>query len=192
MIDGIDPELNVLEKPFEINKVELNEEFNLPKNKIFRDWYFNNFKDHLKLIKEEYFQFLHINGFQIYFFEWFEEYFLKPNQIYVIDKSFKWELSDRQIIKCNHPPLASLKQVHKNTEIKLSPFKFPNVEEKGTGLRKLLNKIILQINIYILSENNSIGWKMLSIMKLIKLHKSRKIFISLSLLRCLNNLVLNF
>ena len=30
--DLADPELNVLEKPFEINKVELNEEFNSSKN----------------------------------------------------------------------------------------------------------------------------------------------------------------
>ena len=72
------------------------------------------------------------NGFQLYFFEWFEEYYLKPKQIHVIDNCFKWQLNDGQAIESNHQPLASLKQIHKNTEIKLTHFKILNEEEEGT------------------------------------------------------------
>ena len=33
-----------------------------------------------------------------------------------------------------------MKQIHKNTEIKLSLFKFPNVEEDGTGIKKVIEQ----------------------------------------------------
>ena len=84
-----DPEFNIIEKPFEINKVVLNDEFNSPKNQDLKIWYFNNFSNYAKNIKDEYFQFMNDNGFQLYFFEWFEEYYLKPKQIHVIDNCFK-------------------------------------------------------------------------------------------------------
>ena len=134
-----DPEFNIIEKPFEINKVVLNDEFNSPKNQDLKLWYFNNFSNHAKNIKEEYFQFMKDNGFQLYFFEWFEEYYLKPKQIHVIDNCFKWQLTEGQVIESNHPPLASLRQIHKNKDIKMTPFKISN-EEEGTGFKKVIEQ----------------------------------------------------
>ena len=99
-----------------INKVILNDEFNSLENQNIRIWYFNNFSSYTKNIKDEYFQFMNDNGYQLYFFEWFEEYYLKPKQVHVIDNCFKWQLSEGQVIESNHPPLSSLRQTHKNKD----------------------------------------------------------------------------
>ena len=57
--------------------------------KKIRNWFFEKFDKYTKQIKDEYYEFMHENSFQLYFFNWFEEYFLKPKEINVINQCFK-------------------------------------------------------------------------------------------------------
>ena len=79
-------ELFVLEKPFEPNKILLNEEFNSKKNTKIRTWFFKNFKTQAIDIKNEYYNYLHQIEENMFFFDWLENHFLPPKEISVIDK----------------------------------------------------------------------------------------------------------
>ena len=79
------------------------------------------------------------HGFQILFFDWFQEYYLEPKQINVINQCFKWQIGDGQIIESNHPPLTQSKQVYKGTEIILNPYK-ATTENENDGIRKVIEQ----------------------------------------------------
>jgi hypothetical protein len=73
-----DPQINMLRKPFELNKERLRKDFNSPKYENRRKEFFATFSEFLRsYIRDKYYEFINDIQTEVNFFEWFDHYF-KP------------------------------------------------------------------------------------------------------------------
>src|SRR5262249_17987468 len=147
----IENELSTIEKPFEINKTYLHNEFYSEKNKEKKIWFFKNFLEIRKQIQEEYYDYMKENEINIEFFTWFEIYYAPKNDIEypfkMINNSTKtkiWETKTGQKFESEHPPLRELEINHFNKTVTISPYKTKNETEDITS--KDIKNIIEQNN----------------------------------------------
>jgi hypothetical protein len=73
-----DPQINMIRKPFELNKERLRKYFNSPKYENRRKEFFATFSEFLRsYIRDKYYEFMNDIQTEVNFFEWFDHYF-KP------------------------------------------------------------------------------------------------------------------
>jgi hypothetical protein len=73
-----DPQINMIRKPFELNKERLRKDFNSPKYENRRKEFFATFSEYLRsYIRDKYYEFMNDIQTEVNFFEWFDHYY-KP------------------------------------------------------------------------------------------------------------------
>jgi hypothetical protein len=73
-----DPQINMIRKPFVLNKEKLRQDFNSPKYENRRKEFFATFSEFLRnYIRDKYYEFMNDIQTEVNFFEWFDHYF-KP------------------------------------------------------------------------------------------------------------------
>ena len=73
-----DPQINMITKPFELNKERLKKDFMSPKYENRRKEFFATFSEFLRnYIRDKYYEFMNDIQDEVNFFEWFDNYF-KP------------------------------------------------------------------------------------------------------------------
>ena len=73
-----DPQINMIRKPFELNKKRLRKDFNSPKYENRRKEFFATFSKFLRsYIRDKYYEFMNDIQTEVNFFAWFDHYF-KP------------------------------------------------------------------------------------------------------------------
>jgi hypothetical protein len=73
-----DPQINMIRKPFELNKEKLRQDFNSPKYENRRKEFFATFSEFLRsYIRDKYYEFMNDIQTEVNFFAWFDHYF-KP------------------------------------------------------------------------------------------------------------------
>ena len=76
-----DPQINMIRKPFELNKEKLRQDFNSPKYENRRKEFFATFSEFLRsYIRDKYYEFMNDIQTEVNFFEWFDNYF-KPKML---------------------------------------------------------------------------------------------------------------
>jgi hypothetical protein len=73
-----DPQINMIRKPFVLNKEKLRQDFMSPKYEKRRKEFFATFSEFLRnYIRDKYYEFMNDIQTKVNFFEWFDHYF-KP------------------------------------------------------------------------------------------------------------------
>jgi hypothetical protein len=73
-----DPQINMIRKPFVLNKEKLRQDFNSPKYENRRKEFFATFSEFLRsYIRDKYYEFMNYIQTEVNFFEWFDHYY-KP------------------------------------------------------------------------------------------------------------------
>jgi hypothetical protein len=73
-----DSQINMIRKPFELNKERLRKDFMFPKYENIRKEFFATFSEFLRnYIRDKYYKFMNDIQTEVNFFEWFDHYF-KP------------------------------------------------------------------------------------------------------------------
>ena len=71
-----DPQINMIRKPFELNKERLRKDFMSPKYENRRKEFFATYSEYLRnYVRDEYYEFMNDIQTEVNFFEWFDHYF---------------------------------------------------------------------------------------------------------------------
>jgi hypothetical protein len=75
-----DPQINIIRKPFELNKERLRKDFMSPKYENRRKEFFATFSEFLRnYIRDKYYEFMNDIQTEVNFFEWFDHYYKQKN-----------------------------------------------------------------------------------------------------------------
>jgi len=136
-------QLNVISS-FEINKKLLQANFASEINKKKKDWFYKNFNtEERSKIREEYYEYMNTRQENVFFFEWFEQEYLKSIQ--VIKNGEKLWKTSRGEVSSIIPPLEEVRFPNiENKEVTASPFKM--ITEKREVQIKDIQNIHSQLN----------------------------------------------
>ena len=124
--------INVISKPFVIDKDFLREDFSSPQNSDKRQWFSTfdkTFKDHLRTV---WYKDMEKRQITIPFFLWFDLYYTHSGMSDLFNQSAvnvqtnlqkKWQLNNGTIVQSVHPPLTGLQLSVPEGEVQAAPFK---------------------------------------------------------------------
>jgi hypothetical protein len=114
-----DPQINMIRKPFELNKERLRKDFNSPKYENRRKEFFATFSEFLRsYIKDKYYEFMNDIQTEVNFFEWFDHYF-KPKLLAGRNNNSLLHKETMQKTKTDNSLLQKEKEVIKNSFLQL-------------------------------------------------------------------------
>jgi hypothetical protein len=94
-----DPQINMIRKPFELNKKRLKKDFNSLKYEKRRKEFFATFSEFLRsYIRDKYYEFMNDIQTEVNFFEWFDHYF-KPKLLAGRNTNTNNPLLQKEVIK---------------------------------------------------------------------------------------------
>jgi hypothetical protein len=104
-----DPQINMIRKPFELNKERLRKDFNSPKYENRRKEFFATFSEYLRsYIRDKYYEFMNDIQTEVNFFEWFDHYY-NPNLLAGRNTNTNNTLLQKEVIKNSFSLLPSSK-----------------------------------------------------------------------------------
>jgi hypothetical protein len=118
-----DPQINMIRKPFVLNKEKLRQDFNSPKYANRRKEFFATFSEFLRnYIRDKYYEFMNDIQTEVNFFEWFDHYF-KPKLL--AGRNTNNSLPQKEVIK-NSLPSSKLSSTD-NTSLTKQDKKISNI-----------------------------------------------------------------
>jgi len=151
--------LTVLNEDFKVDLVPLYDEFMLPKNRIKRKYFQDNFAQSEKnRVKSKWLEKMNQFKKHILFFDFLENHYVSNDEVSkqhlsVIKKSNFVKANDKSTIRSTHPPLETIVLTcqDKKTEVNATPFK---IADDIPLLLVLLNKTTLLMNHCMLLVNS--------------------------------------
>ena len=164
--------INVISKPFEINKDYLRQNFNSIENKVKREWFLSHFDLNFQaFIRQELYSFMERHQVNVTFFNWWvmfasDHNLSDPFQVNEINRNInfakKWTLKNGQIITSFAPSLEEIILTTSEVNIPAIPFKtgrndpensqvvlsdIKNVYHQNNYTNQVLHTVSQQVNI---------------------------------------------
>jgi hypothetical protein len=130
-----DPQINMIRKPFVLNKEKLRQDFNSPKYENRRKEFFATFSEFLRsYIRDKYYEFMNDIQTEVNFFAWFDHYF-KPKLLAGRNTNTNNPLLQKEVIK-NSLPSSKLTSTDNASLIK-QEIKISNIKRQISNITPL-------------------------------------------------------
>ena len=151
--------LTVLKENFEVDLVPLYDEFMLPKNRIKREYFQDNFAQSEKnRVKRKWLEKMNQLKKYILFFDFLENHYVSNDEVSkqhlsVIKKSNFVKAVDKAIVRSTHSPLETVLITcqDQKTEVRATPFK---IADDQTPIISIIEQNNLLMNLYMLLVNS--------------------------------------